>query len=120
MENEQPPMDFRRLEMIADTEQEKAILLEFFFKTTDDILLEMKNALKNRAASDWKEAAHKLRGAAANMGMVPLEKLCLDSEKTTFGPPSDADVLFKSVENETLRVKAFIAEKAPFLLTSGI
>jgi len=112
-------MDFRRLDMIAETEQEKANLLEFFFKTTDDILAEMKDALKEQSASHWKEAAHKLRGGAANIGMALLEKLCLDSEKIPFDSPSDADVMLKRLENETLRVKAYIAEKAPFLLTPG-
>jgi HPt (histidine-containing phosphotransfer) domain-containing protein len=110
-----PPIDFRRLDLFAETERKKSSLLAFFFETTEEILAEMKNALGSGDQTQWKEAAHKLRGAAGNIGTSPLEKLCLESERTA----SDQDacsMLMKKIEDEIARIKAFIAREAPSVL----
>jgi HPt (histidine-containing phosphotransfer) domain-containing protein len=72
---------------------------------------EMKESAQIDALTQWRDAAHKLRGAAANMGMAGLEKLCLDSERTTAPSPR----LLQEIDDEIARIKTFIAEKAPSL-----
>lgn len=109
------PIDLSRLDMVADNDAEKASLLDFFFSITVDILSEMKAALEAQATTQWKDAAHKLRGAAGNVGMVPLAKLCLACET---GSELSTEMLVK-IEDEIRRIKSFIAQKAPALLASG-
>jgi hypothetical protein len=113
------PMDFRRLCLVADTEQEKASILEIFFKTTEEILVEMKDASRCNLPLQWKNAAHKLRGAAANIGMAALEKLFLESEKIAWIPDTSRDSLLRQINDEIAHIKAFIAKTDPFLLISG-
>jgi HPt (histidine-containing phosphotransfer) domain-containing protein len=118
-EIEVPPIDFRRLKMITDTETEIASILEIFFKTTEEIVADMKDASLSGAFTQWKDAAHKLRGAAANIGMAPLEKLCLESEKIGWLDESDRTSMMQQIATEIAHIQAYIARKNPFLLISG-
>ncbi|GEM_PF-1779497 len=120
IEIELPPIDFRRLHLIAETEGEKASFLEIFFKTAEETIAEMKEASCKDANAEWKNAAHKLRGASANIGMAALEKLCLDSERITWAASGARGDMLQKIADEIARVKNFIAEKDPFLLVSGI
>ncbi|MFA5040215.1 MAG: Hpt domain-containing protein [Bdellovibrionales bacterium] len=113
-----PLFDFRRLHMIAETEQEKISFLEVFFDMAETILTEMESALRNNASLQWTEAAHKLRGAAANIGMSTLERICLESEKEGGQKPDSRIIYLKQTKDELIQIKNYIAEKHPPLIAT--
>lgn len=50
-------------------------LLEAFHETFDEGLAELKTAI-DTSAEDWKQAAHKLKGASVYVGAEYLKELC--------------------------------------------
>jgi hypothetical protein len=112
---EPAPIDFHRLDTIAETKLEKKVILELFYNTFEEVLAEMKSASCNDKPLSWKEAAHTLRGAAANMGMTPLEELCLESERISWTALGFRNVLLQKIYDEIARIKTFVAENHPFL-----
>ena len=119
IEPESPPIDLRRLEMIAETEEEKIVFMECFFKTSEEIAAEMKKASESDDPLLWKNAAHKLRGAAANIGSVSIECLCLESERIAWTGIKFRGVLLQKIDDELSRLKSYIAEGRAALIFSG-
>ncbi len=107
-----PPIDFRRLDYVAETDHEKMALLKIFFKTTTEIVSELKLTLSDGDRTGWNEASHKLRGVAGNLGMKPLEQLCLKSEKIAAWNTRTAQEFLKQIEDETTRIKTYIASSS--------
>lgn len=114
------PVDFRRMESILDTDEEKTAFLKIFFETAEDLVAEMKTAVTCRSQTKWGEAAHSLKGAAGNIGMAPLGKLCLNAERANVNDDFFCRAHILKIEDEIARAKAFIAEIHPPLLPKGI
>src|SRR5689334_11970475 len=74
-----PLLDFHRLQLVADTEQVQAALIALFFRLAGELTSAMENAA---GGEEWRNAAHSLKGSAANLGMAGLETLCRQAEKT--------------------------------------
>lgn len=113
------PLDFQRIDAIMDTDEEKASFLKIFFDTAENLLAQLKKAATRREETQWSEAAHSLKGAAGNMGMAALEKLCHDTERACPSEESLRQDHISKIEAELARVKAFIAETHPLLLSKG-
>ena len=114
------PVDLSRLQIVADTVEEQAVLLDFFFKLTKEIVSIMEDSRRGEEFTQWKNAAHKLKGAAGNMGMTALENICRESEKAANMTYSNRSALLRQLKDEVARVKAYIADVNPALLTSEI
>ena len=71
------------------------------------------------AQTQWKNAAHKLKGVAGNMGMAALEALCLEAEKTAWPAIDQCGDLLQKIADEIAHIKAFIAQKNLLLLPPG-
>lgn len=74
------PLDFTRLQMVADNEQEQVSLLRLFFRIGNECTTAMKRSCHSDEFPKWKSAAHSLKGSAANLGMSTLERLCQEAE----------------------------------------
>lgn len=74
-------MDWERLRMFTDgdSEEEKA-LIDMFVTYAEESLDVLKNC-KDGEDEDWKKAAHKLKGSAANLGAQHLSEICFEAEK---------------------------------------
>jgi HPt (histidine-containing phosphotransfer) domain-containing protein len=112
-EDAPPPMDSSRLHMVAETDAEKIALLEIFFTLTREIVATMEDSRRSEEFTQWKNAAHKLKGAAANMGMTLLESICRESEKAANSTYSQRSALLRQMKDEIAHIKAYIAEKSP-------
>src|SRR5690349_14538941 len=75
------PLDIARLQLVAQTPEDKAVILELFFRMAEEFLATMRQAQRNNAFKPWKDAAHSLKGSAANLGMAALEEWCRKAEK---------------------------------------
>lgn len=74
-------MDWERLSMFTDNdpEEEKA-LIEMFVHYAEESLETLKNC-KSGEDEEWKKAAHKLKGSAANLGAQALSVACFEAEQ---------------------------------------
>ena len=109
--NTLPPINLARLDMVADTEQEKATILSIFFTLAGGIISAMEEAKRSEDFLRWKDAAHSLKGSAANLGMGDLEKLCGLSEQASYLTCDQRSVLLRRIENEIGRVKTYISQQ---------
>ena len=75
-------MDWERMALFTDgdPEEEKA-LIEMFTTYATESLEVLENALEDGQEEDWKKAAHKLKGSAANLGANLLSDACLQAEE---------------------------------------
>ena len=62
-----------------DPEEEKA-LIEMFVHYAEESLETLKNC-KSGEDEEWKKAAHKLKGSAANLGAQALSVACFEAEQ---------------------------------------
>jgi len=78
------PIDMERLDMFTegDVEEEKRIL-ELFFEQVDLTIEELNMSLLDDDPEEWRKAAHKLKGSAANLGANFLCDAC-DVAETRF------------------------------------
>jgi HPt (histidine-containing phosphotransfer) domain-containing protein len=104
-------MDLHRLGLFADSHAEKTQILDLFFKNAVEGLRSMREAKALDQEDAWKDAAHKMRGAASNLGMKKLEALCLNAEHVTWNSGPACVALLAGLEKEIEEIKAFVAGK---------
>ncbi|MGB4057178.1 MAG: response regulator [Alphaproteobacteria bacterium] len=76
-----PVMDWERLHMFTDgNPDEEKILIEMFKTYAEESLAILQENCKGDANEEWKKAAHKLKGSAANLGAVSLSESCMVAE----------------------------------------
>lgn len=114
------PLDFDRLQLVAETDQDKASLLALFFRMGGECIAAMEQALRDGDFSAWKSAAHGLKGAAANLGMAALTTLCLDAERADALDHAQRQDLVWNVENEIERIKRYLSETYPDLMSTEV
>ncbi|MDR3425421.1 MAG: Hpt domain-containing protein [Alphaproteobacteria bacterium] len=112
------PMDFNRLQLVAETLSEKAYVLNIFFKSSWESIAAMDSALRSEEFQKWENAAHKLKGAAANFGMIALEHICRQSEKAVDADYSQRSALLQQLKSELAHIKTYIAKQDPALIIS--
>lgn len=74
-------VDWERLEIFTenDPDEEKA-LIDMFITYAEESLITLQN-LNDGEDEEWKKAAHKLKGSAANLGAEILSSACFKAEK---------------------------------------
>jgi HPt (histidine-containing phosphotransfer) domain-containing protein len=107
-----PPLNHARLVMIAETPVEQAEILNLFFRLAGECVQQMMYARRNEETAKWQGAAHSLKGSAANLGMVRLEKACFAAEHGI--PPvyvyNDRTELLEKVKEELLHLHRHLRE----------
>lgn len=75
--------DLERLEMFTDGDmEEEKELLDMFFEQAALSISALQEAQHSDDEDDWRAAAHKLKGSAANFGANGLADVCLTAEKS--------------------------------------
>lgn len=75
-------MDWERLEMFTDGDpEEEAALIDMFTCYAVESIETLKQECGAGANEEWKKAAHKLKGSAANLGAQKLSDFCYAAEK---------------------------------------
>ncbi len=112
------PIDFRRLEMVTETATEKTMLLELFFSLANDTVANMQNSRRNTEFTYWQNAAHSLKGSAANLGMNTLSELCQMAEDSADMNYDKRTELLQQIREEIDHIKAYIAGSFPLPLST--
>ncbi len=73
-------VDLSRIKVAADSHEEEEELLKLFFDGAVAKITAMKKAVKENNLKSWKEAAHYLKGSAANLGMKAVSDACRTAE----------------------------------------
>ena len=80
-QNSIPPIDMDHLNMFTDGDpDEENELFDLFFEQIDLSIAELEKSCANDDKEEWKNAAHKLKGSAANLGANPLSDVCAEAE----------------------------------------
>lgn len=110
-----PPVDFARLAQVAGTDEEKKAILVTFFRIAGEISTSMEEAKRCGDIQRWKNEAHGLKGAAANLGMSPLAELCGRAEEGAETGGTFLAELLRSIGEELQIIAAYIARRQPSL-----
>lgn len=74
-------MNWDRLERFTDGDiGETEELVALFLDQSEDIVTSLKTAQATSQTTEWKMAAHKLKGSAANMGAERMAKISAEAE----------------------------------------
>ena len=73
-------MDWDRLRMFTDGSPEEERALIEMFSTYAEESLGILKICQDGADEEWKKAAHKLKGSAANLGAQILSEMCFEAE----------------------------------------
>ncbi|MDR3449178.1 MAG: ATP-binding protein [Alphaproteobacteria bacterium] len=112
-----PPLTFDRLEMVADSDAEKTRMLALFFRMADEAAEILEKTRRGEEFAQWKNAAHGLKGAAANLGMGELEKLCRRCEEAGSSTYDQRGELTRAIRDEVARIGNYIADHKPSWVT---
>lgn len=58
-------------------------MLELYIQQSAIYLQEIEQAIKTESQDDWQERCHKMKGAAASVGLMNIHALMADIEKST-------------------------------------
>ena len=76
------PIDMEHFGLFTDGDpDEEKELLNLFFEQTEIGVKELEENCANENAQEWKKAAHKLKGSAANLGARPMAAACKIAEE---------------------------------------
>ncbi len=107
------PVDLAHLVLFTDgAASEEKIMSEMFISSGIDILADLKQHLAgNRTDSDWKKAAHKLKGSALQIGAMGLAEACLAAESANTLSRTHKEKLMQAVEKHFSEVQIFFAAR---------
>ena len=106
--NSSPPFSLERLKMVAETKQEKQAIFELFFAIEKETLEKMKLSRRDKEFNDWKNAAHCLKGSAANLGMTSLLNKLEQAENAKNASYDDRTVLLNEITREVEYINQYI------------
>ena len=106
------PVVMSRFRLTAETPEEERAVLEIFFASAEEKLTIMKRTRRKDDRSEWKKAAHYLKGAAANLGMEPLAEQCRVAEQCDDFSPDSVGPMLQAIAQHLQQVRAFFAAKA--------
>jgi PAS domain S-box-containing protein len=77
-----PPVDLPALrDLFGNDPDDEKMLFDLFFTTSDEALKNLKQAMDTNDNEQWRKAAHKIKGSAANMRAENLAAICTEAEK---------------------------------------
>jgi len=93
-------IDWERLEMFSDgDEEEKKALVDIFVQYAEESLAILRDNTGDNGQDEWKKAAHKLKGSAANLGASLLAKRCEEAEYGYQQDENEKFTMLKNIEN---------------------
>jgi two-component system sensor histidine kinase/response regulator len=110
-ENTEPPVNMEHLNMFTDGDpDEEKELLDLFFEQAEISLSELETSCENANNEEWEKAAHRLKGASANLGANPLAKACEDAETHHDKDQSTKETILSSIKKQLSDVRAFFTK----------
>ncbi len=110
-QDENAPVDVGHLRMFTDgdKEEEKEIF-ELFITQSEEGIDVLRRTCYGGESQDWRKAAHKMKGAAANLGAFTLSALCKEAEEAFISTEEEKKELYQKVRDELAMVEAFLRE----------
>jgi len=111
-QRETPPLDLSRLNEITDGDAEFAHeLIETFILVSAEQIVELAGALDKADRGEFARAAHKLKGACANIHAIAMRDLAykFEAEAHSLTEPHARDLL-QQLTREFARLKEFVAD----------
>ncbi len=91
-------MDWDRLDMFTDGDpDEERALIEMFTTYATESLDDLRMYCKKNDNEEWKKAAHKLKGSAANLGAQSLSDICFKAEESFESSAEEKEEIFKEI-----------------------
>lgn len=108
----QVPVDMAHLRMFTDGDPDmEAELFKLFFEQATGSLQTLHTAKENTEV--WRAAAHKFKGAAANLGAQGLSRLCFEAEKGHADMSvQEKSALLDKIEISYTEVREFLEQQA--------
>jgi HPt (histidine-containing phosphotransfer) domain-containing protein len=104
------PIDMEHLKAFTDGDREtEAELFAMFLEQADIDMVHLEEALKNGDAETWRKAAHKFKGASANLGARALSEICAHAERgAEEDTPTEKAACLASLRTSYIEVRRFI------------
>lgn len=95
----------------GDRDLEEALFQEFF-ASTEQLLIQLTQALESDSPEAWKAAAHALKGTAYNLGAQQLGDYCKTAQEDFEVSRDIKQPLLQSITQEYGQVKEFLEKEA--------
>jgi two-component system sensor histidine kinase/response regulator len=113
LEEEECPVDMRRLREVCDNDPELLReMVDLYLAQSDDLMQRLGAAIEAGSAKEVEHLAHKYLGASLNCGMTPISARLRELERMgQSGQIGGAERLFAEVENELERIRHYLASE---------
>ena len=109
---EDAPVDMEHLALFTDGDpEEEKMLFDLFTEQADMCIESLREALDDGDEDDWKSTAHRLKGAAANLGANTLAAHCLTAETQYEDNDAAKEAYYTNITTALDAVKDFLAKK---------
>ena len=110
--NEEVPLNLEHLAMFTDGDpNEEKQLLDLFFEQSDIGVNELEEFLAANDNEGWKKSAHRMKGAAANLGAIPLSNACKTAEEGAQASNAEKADMLANIQKHISSIQLFIQEK---------
>ncbi|MDX1949696.1 MAG: ATP-binding protein [Rickettsiales bacterium] len=107
--NNNDPVDLNHLSLFTDGDKkEERELTSLFFEQAKLSITSLAEALAYDNLDEWRDAAHKLKGASANFGANNLSNIALDAEKFFSESPEKKREFYSLIISEIEKVSKFM------------
>lgn len=110
IKNKNTPVDMEHFSVFTGGDKkEEDELINLFFTTTSEDLKALKENCAEGKNEQWRKSAHKLKGAAANLGAFELSAVCKNAELAHEKSTSEKELLLKKIIAEMDNVRTFLS-----------
>lgn len=85
-------------------------MIDMFMLYADETLSILRDLKNGQDSEEWKKAAHKLKGSAANLGAQNLSDICYLAEQTYAQDDIRKDELFDKIETAYHQVRNMLSQ----------
>lgn len=103
------PVDLHHLQEYFSDEEEKSMVIGMFHRVTEESISIMAANAKDGENEEWKRAAHKLKGSAANFGANYMKECCVQAEHLSDASAIDKAQLLFMIQQAYEGVRSFLA-----------
>ena len=101
------PVDLPALrDLFGNDPEDEKMLFDLFFTTSNEALENLKQAIDNDDNEQWRKAAHKIKGSAANMRAENLASICAEAEKN-YEYSDKKDSYLKNIKKEIQNIELY-------------
>ena len=106
------PIDLSALHgIIGDDKSAERSLLELFLQDSEKSLELLSTQCVDEPSETWREAAHRMKGGAANVGAQGLRSLCEQAQHLEKATSKERQKLYKEIQTAFLDVKTHLQQE---------